>query len=60
MNMIIVDVTNIDKIKIGDTVIIIGEQNDLKITVDSFSEMSQLINYEILSRLPLSIPRKLI
>jgi alanine racemase len=39
---------------------VIGELNDLNISVDSFSEISQQINYEILSRLPLNIPRKII
>ncbi|MDA3838299.1 MAG: alanine racemase [Candidatus Delongbacteria bacterium] len=60
MNMIIVDVTSLENVKIRDEVVLIGEQNDLKISVDSFSEISQQINYEILSRLPLNIPRKII
>ncbi|MBN2835180.1 MAG: alanine racemase [Candidatus Delongbacteria bacterium] len=60
MNMIIVDVTSLESVKIKDEVVLIGEQNDLTISVDSFSEISQQINYEILSRLPLNIPRKII
>ncbi|MDA3885133.1 MAG: alanine racemase [Candidatus Delongbacteria bacterium] len=60
MNMIIVDVTGIDDVKIGDEAVLIGSQNDLVISVDSFSEITQQINYEILSRLSINIPRKII
>ncbi|MCG2761148.1 MAG: alanine racemase [Candidatus Delongbacteria bacterium] len=60
MNMIIADVSYIADLKIGDEVVLIGSQNDLTISVDSFSEISQQINYEILSRLPNDIPRIII
>ncbi|MFO7811237.1 MAG: alanine racemase [Candidatus Delongbacteria bacterium] len=57
MNMIIVDVTSAGEVKPGDSATLIGTQNDLSISVDSFGEISQQINYEILSRLPRDIPR---
>lgn len=57
MNMIIVNVTLLDNVKVGDEAVLIGTQHDITISVDSFSEISQQINYEILSRLPLNIPR---
>ncbi len=57
MNMITIDVTRAGDVKPGDEVIIIGEQNDMAISVDSFSEITQQINYEILSRLSRDIPR---
>jgi alanine racemase len=60
MNMIIADITGLDHVKIGDEVIIVGNQEELSISVDSFSEISQQVNYEILSRLPRNIPRKLV
>ena len=60
MNMIIADITNLDDVKIGDEVIIVGNQKNLSISVDSFSEISQQVNYEILSRIPMNIHRKLV
>ncbi|MDD4206131.1 MAG: alanine racemase C-terminal domain-containing protein, partial [Candidatus Delongbacteria bacterium] len=57
MNMITIDVTRAGDVKPGDEVILIGEQNDMAISVDSFSEITQQINYEILSRLSRDIPR---
>ncbi len=60
MNMMSVDVSNIDGVKKGDEVIIIGKQGDLEISVSSFSEFSDQVNYELLTRLPSGIPRKII
>lgn len=57
MNMIIVDVTRLFNAKIGDEVVIVGEQKEHTITVDAFSEISQQVNYEILSRISRDIPR---
>lgn len=57
MNMMSVDITNLDGIEIGDEVVIIGKQGDLEISVASFSDVSNLVNYELLTRLPNDIPR---
>lgn len=57
MNMIIADVTNLDKVEKGDEVVLIGEQNGLSISVASFSDLSSQLNYELLTRLPNDIPR---
>lgn len=57
MNMLIVDVTTIESVKLGDEVVLIGQQGDLSITVSSFSEFSDQLNYELLTRLPSEIPR---
>lgn len=57
MNMLIADVTKIDDVKKGDEVVMIGEQGDLTISVASFSEFSNQLNYELLTRLPGNIPR---
>lgn len=57
MNMIIADVTNLDKVNKGDEVVLIGEQNGLSISVASFSDLSSQLNYELLTRLPNDIPR---
>ncbi|MDT8413484.1 MAG: alanine racemase [Vicingaceae bacterium] len=60
MNMMIVDITNVPEIKKGDEVILIGEQGDVSVSVASFGEMSNQLNYELLTRLPEDIPRKII
>lgn len=60
MNMLIADVTNVEETKIGDEVVLIGQQGDLAISVSSFSELSDQLNYELLTRLPGDIPRTVI
>lgn len=57
MNMITINVTHIDGAKKGDEVVLIGQQGDDEITVASFGEMTNNLNYEILVRLPTTIPR---
>lgn len=58
MNMITVDITDIPGSEKGDEVVLIGFQGEDEITVASFSEMTNNLNYELLTRLPASIPRK--
>jgi alanine racemase len=60
MNMLIADITYCPDIKQGDEVVLIGRQGELDISVSSFSELSDQLNYELLARLPSSIERKLI
>ena len=60
MNMITVEITDMPDAKKGDEVVIIGHQGDQDITVASFGEMSNNLNYEVLTRLPSSIPRKVV
>lgn len=57
MSMMAVDITNIEGVEKGEEVVLIGNQEDDKITVSSFSDFSQQINYELLTRLPQDIPR---
>ncbi len=57
MNMITVDVSDIADVQKGDEVVLIGSQGDDAITLASFSEMTNHLNYEVLTRLPASIPR---
>jgi alanine racemase len=57
MNLMTVDVTDIPEIQKGDEVVLIGKQGDLAISVASFSELSNQLNYELLTRLPYKIPR---
>jgi alanine racemase len=57
MTMIMVDVTDCPGVQVGDEVVIIGRQNRAAITVQSFSEMTRNVNYEVLVRIPRDIPR---
>lgn len=57
MNMMLVDITETPEVKRGDEVVLIGRQGDQEISVSSFSEMTQHINYETLVRLPADLPR---
>lgn len=59
MNMITVDVSQIEHIKKGDEVVLIGKQQNLTITVNSFSDFSNQLNYELLTRISKTIPRKI-
>ena len=60
MNTISIDVTDLKEVNKGDEVIIIGRQKRNEITVASFSESTQQVNYELLTRLPHDIPRKIV
>jgi len=60
MNMMTVDVTNVSDVERGDEVVIIGTQRNQTITVGSFSEMTNQLNYELLARLPECIPREVV
>jgi len=57
MNMFMVNVTHIPAVKNGDEVVLIGKQGDFSISVSSFAELTNMMNYELLSRLPYQIPR---
>lgn len=60
MNSIAVDITDLEKVQAGDEVVLIGVQGNQEISVASFGESSQQVNYELLTRLPQSIPRKIV
>ncbi len=60
MNMASFDVTNVPQVTAGDSVTLIGEQNGVEISVSSFSDLSDQLNYELLTRLPASIPRSIL
>ncbi len=57
MNMLVIDVTDVERPRIGDEVVLIGNQGDLNISVSSFGDMTNSLNYELLTRLPNHIPR---
>ena len=57
MNMVVADVSKLKQVKIGDEVVIIGKQGKNQLSVASFSELSNQVNYELLTRLPQDIDR---
>lgn len=59
MNMFLVDATNVD-LKIGDEVTIIGSNKSQEIKVADFGNLSNQLNYELLTRIDKSIPRVLV
>mgnify|MGYP005818829361 CR=1 FL=1 len=59
MNMFLIDASNVD-ISINDEVIIIGRDRDKSINVKHFGNLSDTLNYELLTRIDKDIPRKLI
>ena len=60
MSIMIVDITHIHNVKKWDEVVLIGRQGKSEITVASFSEKLNLVNYELLVRLPTQIPRVIV
>jgi len=57
MSALLVDVTRVPGVGLGDEVVLIGKQGRLSITVASFSELTRMVDYETLCRLPPDIPR---
>jgi alanine racemase len=57
MNMVTVDATGVTGLQPGDEVVLIGRQQRRDISVASFSDLAEDLNYEVLLRLPVSIPR---
>jgi len=60
MNMTMLDITDVPDVDVGNKVMLIGGDNGLEISVASFGELSNQLNYELLTRLPLNIPRYLV
>ncbi|TVR90489.1 MAG: alanine racemase, partial [Saprospirales bacterium] len=60
MNLFMVDVTNIPDAEVGDEVVLVGRQKNSVIRVSSFTESVNLLNNEMLSRLPSAIPRTVV
>lgn len=58
MNLFMVDVSHIPDVDVGDEVVLIGRQKNNTINVASFTQSTQLLNQEMMSRLPSAIPRK--
>lgn len=51
MDMVSVDVTDVKNVKVGDEAVIIGKSGKSEISADDIADMSDTINYEIVTRL---------
>lgn len=57
MDQTMINVSEIDDIHIGDEVVLIGQQGNEEITVDSAAENLGTINYELISTILARVPR---
>lgn len=57
MDQCMIDVTGIDGVKVGDEVILIGEDENNKFTADIVAELMGTINYEIVCMISKRVPR---
>lgn len=57
MNLMMVDITDIDGVKLEEEVVLLGENGREKITADQMASWAGTVNYEILSRINGDIPR---
>ena len=57
MNLTIIDVSRVSKIKIGDEVILIGKGGSQEISAIDLAKKINTIPYEIVARIPKEIPR---
>lgn len=60
MNMIMVDVTHIPKIKLEDEVVLIGRQGKEGITAEEMAELAGTINYEVVTRINKELGRRIL
>ena len=60
MNTMTVNVSDIPYVERGDEVVIVGKQKRLTISISSFCQMSEQLNYQLLARLPANIPRYIV
>ncbi|MCL2326308.1 MAG: alanine racemase [Proteobacteria bacterium] len=57
MNMCMADVTDIENVCPGDDVVLLGAQQNEKITAEQLASWSHTINYEITTQIQANIPR---
>lgn len=57
MDQFMVDVTDIDDVKEGNRVTLIGKQGELFISADEIAQLAQTINYEIICGIGKRVPR---
>jgi alanine racemase len=60
MNIMMVDVTDVPHVEVGDEVVLIGRQGDEEVTAEELADLSGTINYELLARLSPATPRHVV
>jgi alanine racemase len=60
MNMIVIDVTDVKKLKVGDVATIVGKDGKASVTFEDWGDWSQSFNYEVVTRLNANLPRKVV
>lgn len=58
MDMIMIDVTELDDVQLGDEVVLIGQSGEEKITIEEMADWAGTINYEIVTGITSRVPRK--
>ena len=58
MNMFFVDLTHAPGAHVSSTVTLIGRDGDQELSVDDWAIWADSINYEIVTRLPVTLPRE--
>ena len=57
MDQCMVDVSDIENVKVGDEVILLGQKGNLKFDADDMAEIMGTINYEVICMLKQRVPR---
>ena len=57
MDQCMIDVTDVGPVKVGDEVVLLGEDNGVKNNADDMAKMLDTINYEILCMIGRRVPR---
>jgi alanine racemase len=57
MNLMMVDITDIKGVRLGDEVTLLGRSGNEIVSAEQLAQWAQTINYEILARLSAAIPR---
>ncbi len=60
MNMIVVDVTDVKKIKVGDTATLIGNDKKEVVSAEDWANWANSFSYEIVTRINPTLQRKLV
>ncbi|WP_238883026.1 alanine racemase [Clostridium sp. YIM B02551] len=57
MDQVMVDVTDVGEVSVGDEVVLLGEQGEAKFNADDLAEILDTINYEIICMIGRRVPR---
>lgn len=60
MNVMMIDVTDVPEVAVGDPVVLLGTGKTASITAEELAALSGTINYELLARLSPTIPRRVV